>query len=52
MKTIAGLLTSRSGVITFTGEDVTAIEAQDLVGRGIEHPRRFAPTGDRLDRTG
>ena len=35
MKTIAGLLASRSGAITFSGGDITAIEAQNLVGRGI-----------------
>ena len=35
MKTVAGLLASRSGAITFGGGDITAIEAQNLVGRGI-----------------
>ena len=35
MKTVAGLLESRSGAITFGGGDITGIEAQDLVGRGI-----------------
>ena len=35
MKTIAGLLASRSGVITFGDQDITEIEAQDLVGHGI-----------------
>ena len=35
MKTVAGLLASRSGVITFEDQDITEIEAQDLVGRGI-----------------
>ena len=35
MKTIAGLLVSRSGVIKFQNQDITEIEAQDLVGRGI-----------------
>ena len=35
MKTVAGLLAARSGVITFEAQDITAIEAQDLVGRGI-----------------
>ena len=34
-KTIAGLLAARSGAITFEDQDITAIEAQDLVGRGI-----------------
>ena len=35
MKTIAGLLESRSGAIWFTGQDITATEAHALVGRGI-----------------
>ena len=35
MKTIAGLLAARRGVITFEDQDITEIEAQDLVGRGI-----------------
>ena len=35
MKTVAGLLRARSGAITFGGGDITGIEAQDLVGRGI-----------------
>ena len=35
MKTVAGLLAARSGAITFDGVDITGIEAQDLVGRGI-----------------
>ena len=35
MKTIAGLLDSGSGAITFGGLDITGIEAQHLVGRGI-----------------
>ena len=35
MKTIAGLLESRSGAVTFTGQDITATEAHSLVGRGI-----------------
>ena len=35
MKTIAGLLESRSGAVTFTGQDITATEAHALVGRGI-----------------
>ena len=35
MKTIAGLLASRSGVIKLRDQDVTGVEAQDLVGRGI-----------------
>ena len=35
MKTVAGLLAAQSGVINFSGGDITAIEAQDLVGRGI-----------------
>ena len=35
MKTVAGLLASRSGVIRFRDQDITEIEAQDLVGRGI-----------------
>ena len=35
MKTVAGLLESRGGAITFGGGDITGIEAQDLVGRGI-----------------
>ena len=35
MKTVAGLLASRSGVITFEDQDITDIEAQDLVSRGI-----------------
>ena len=35
MKTVAGLLTSRSGVIRFQGRDITETEALDLVGRGI-----------------
>ena len=35
MKTIAGLLESRSGAIAFTGRDITATEAHALVGRGI-----------------
>ena len=35
MKTVAGLLTSRSGIIMFEDQDITAIEAQDLVDRGI-----------------
>ena len=35
MKTIAGLLASRSGAIMFDGGDITGTEAQNLVGRGI-----------------
>ena len=35
MKTVAGLLRARRGTITFGGGDITGIEAQDLVGRGI-----------------
>ena len=35
MKTIAGLLESRSGAVWFTGQDITATEAHALVGRGI-----------------
>ena len=35
MKTVAGLLAARSGAITFEDRDITEIEAQDLVGRGI-----------------
>ena len=35
MKTVAGLLAARSGAITFEDQDITEIEAQDLVGRGI-----------------
>ena len=35
MKTIAGLLDPGSGAITFGGLDITGIEAQHLVGRGI-----------------
>ena len=35
MKTIAGLLESRSGAIRFTGQDITGTEAHALVGRGI-----------------
>ena len=35
MKTVAGLLEPRSGAIAFGGGDITGIEAQDLVGRGI-----------------
>ena len=35
MKTVAGLLAARSGAITFGGDDITGIEAQDLVVRGI-----------------
>ena len=35
MKTIAGLLTARSGVITCRDRDITGGEVQDLVGRGI-----------------
>ena len=35
MKTIAGLLESGSGTVTFTGQDITATEAHSLVGRGI-----------------
>ena len=35
MKTVAGLLAARSGVIRFREQDITGVEAQDLVGRGI-----------------
>ena len=35
MKTVAGLLASRSGVISFEDQDITGVEAQDLVGHGI-----------------
>ena len=35
MKTIAGLLGSRSGAIAFHGQDITGTEAHTLVGRGV-----------------
>ena len=35
MKTIAGLLPSRSGTISFAGQDITALEAHAVVTRGI-----------------
>jgi branched-chain amino acid transport system ATP-binding protein len=37
LKTLSGLLKCTSGRIAFRGEDITALNAQDIISRGIVH---------------
>jgi len=37
LRTVSGLLRARSGKVTFLGEDITALPAHQIVGRGLCH---------------
>ncbi|MEG0090931.1 MAG: ABC transporter ATP-binding protein [Oscillospiraceae bacterium] len=44
LKTISGLLRSKTGEISFVGEDISKIEPHNLVGKGLAH----VPEGRRI----
>lgn len=44
LKTISGLMRSKTGKITFMGEDISNVEAYKLVGKGLAH----VPEGRRI----
>ena len=44
LKTLSGLLRSRTGSITFCGEDITHCESYRLLGKGLAH----VPEGRRI----